>query len=105
MRGACPAFHQNCNNCHKKGHFTNVCMSINKSLNYLDNQNTQPTRAEEALDEDSFFIGAIFDISNEVKANNQQIKTIAYETNAEWLVKLPTGQTSAAKSTLVLNLM
>ena len=45
-------------------------MSINKSLNYLDNQNTQPTRAEEVLDEDNLFIGAMFDTSNEVKANN-----------------------------------
>ena len=94
MRGACPAFHRNCNNCHKKGHFTNVCMSINKSINYLDNQKTQPTRAEEALDEDNLFIGAIFDISNEVKANNQQIKTIANETDAEWLVKLSTNRTN-----------
>ena len=69
MRGACPAaFHQTCNNCHKKGHFDNVFMSTNKSLNYLDKLSTT---AEDVLDEGNFFIGAIFDISNEVKNNNQ----------------------------------
>ena len=56
-------------------------MFINKSLNYLDNQNTPPTTAN-VLGRDNFFIGAIFDISNEVKNNNQQINTIAEETNA-----------------------
>ena len=56
-------------------------MSINKSLNYLDNQNTPPTIAN-VLCRDNFFIGAIFDISNEIKNNNQQINTIAEETNA-----------------------
>ena len=30
IRRACPAFHQTCNKCHKKGHFANVCMSTNK---------------------------------------------------------------------------
>ena len=60
MRGNCPALHQTCNNCHKEGDFANVCMSTNKSLNYLDSQNTQPTTAEEPLDNDDFFIGAIF---------------------------------------------
>ena len=39
MREACPSFHQTCNNDHKKGHFANVCMCNNKSLNYLDKQN------------------------------------------------------------------
>ena len=94
MRGACPAFHQTCNNCHKKGHFANFCMSTNKSLNYLDKQNTQLTTAEEALDEDNFFIGSIFDISNEVKNNNQQINTIAEETNTEWSFALNTNGTN-----------
>ena len=69
-------------------------MSTNKSLNYLDNQNTQPTTAEEALDEDNFFIGTIFDISNEVKNNNQQINTIAEEKNAECSVTLNTNGTN-----------
>ena len=32
----CPAFDQTCNNCLKKGHFANVFMSTNKSLNDLD---------------------------------------------------------------------
>ena len=45
-----------------KGHFADVGMSTNKSLNYLDNQNTQPTIAHEALDEGNFFVGTIFDI-------------------------------------------
>ena len=57
-------------------------MSTNKSLNYLDNQNTPPTTAEEVLDEDNFFTGAIFDILNDVKNNNQQSNAIAEETNA-----------------------
>ena len=43
-------------------------MSTNKSLNYLDKLSTT---AEDVLDEGNFFIGAIFDISNEVKNNNQ----------------------------------
>ena len=59
MKRACPAFHQTCYNYHKKGHFANVCMSTNKSLNYLDTKSTPPTTPEEALDEDNFFIGAI----------------------------------------------
>ena len=80
MRGACPAFHQTCNNCHKKGHFANFCMSTNKSLNYLDNYQNMSPATTEILDEDNFFIGAIFDISNEVKNNNQQINTITEET-------------------------
>ena len=62
MRGNCPALHQTCNNCYKEGDFANVCISTNKSLNYLDSQNPQPTTAEEALDRDNFFNGAIFDI-------------------------------------------
>ena len=53
IRRACPAFHQICNKCHKKGHFANVCMSTNKYLSYLDNQNTPLTTAEETLDEDN----------------------------------------------------
>ena len=32
MRGSCSVFHQTCNNCHKKGHFANVSMSINKLI-------------------------------------------------------------------------
>ena len=69
-------------------------MSTKKSLNYLDHQNTQPTTAEEALDEDNFFLGAIFDISNEAKNNNQQINTVAEKTNAEWSVTLNTNGTN-----------
>ena len=49
------------------------------------------TTAEETLDEDSFFIGAILDTSNRVINNNQQINTIAEETNAEWSVTLNTN--------------
>ena len=94
IRGACPAFHQTCNKCHKKGHFSNVCVSTNKHLNYLDNQNTPLTKAEETLDEDNFFIGAIFDTSNGVINNNQQINTIAMETNAEWSVTLNSNGTN-----------
>ena len=62
-------------------------MSTNKSLNYIDNQNTSPTAAGKALDKESFSIGAIFDILNEVRNNNQHINTIAEETNAESSVK------------------
>ena len=94
IRGACPAFHQTCNKCHKKGHFANVCMSTNKHLNYLDNQNTPLTTAEETLDEDNFFIGAIFDNSNGVINNNQQINTIAEETIAKWSVTLNINRTN-----------
>ena len=83
MRKACPAFHHARNNCYKKGNFANVCMFTNKSLNYLDNQNTPRTTPIEALSEFNFFIGAIFDISNELKNINQKINTIAKETNAE----------------------
>ena len=57
-------------------------MFTNKSLNYLDNQNT-PRTTPIALSEFNFFIGAIFDISNELKNINQKINTIAKETNAE----------------------
>ena len=56
-------------------------MSTNKCLNYLDNQNSSPKTAIEALDEDNFFIGTVFDISNELKNNNQQINTIDEKTN------------------------
>ena len=94
IRGACPAFHQTCNKCHKKGHFTKVCMSTNKHLNYLDNQNTPLTTAEETLDEDHFCIGAILDTSNGVINNNQRINTIAEDTNAEWSVTLNTNGTN-----------
>ena len=49
-------------------------MSISKSSNYLDNHHkTPPATSGEALDEDSFFIDAIFDIPNEGKNKNQQI--------------------------------
>ena len=44
----------------------------------------QPATEDEALD--NFVIGVIFDISNEVKNNNQQINTIVKETNAKWSV-------------------
>ena len=94
IRGACPAFHQTCNKCRKKGHIANVCMSTNKHLNYLDNQNTLLTTAEGTLDEDNFFIGVIFDTSNGVINNNQQINAIAEETNAEWSVTLNTNGTN-----------
>ena len=92
IRGACPAFHQTCNKCHKKGHFANVCMSTNKHLNYRNNQNTPLTTAEETLDEDNFFIGAIFETSNGFINNNQQINTIAEETNAEWSSQPTSGK-------------
>ena len=69
-------------------------MSTNKHLNYLDNQNTPLTTAEETLDEDDFFIGAIFSTSNGVINNHQQINTIAKETNAEWSVTLNTNGTN-----------
>ena len=69
-------------------------MSTNKHLNYLDNQNKPLTTAEETLDEDNFFVGAIFDTSNGVINNNQQINTIAEETNAEWSVTLNTNGTN-----------
>ena len=84
VAGTCPAFHQTCNICHKKGHFANVCTSTNKHLNYLVNQNTPLTTAEETVDKDNFFISAIFDTSNGVINNNQQINTIADETNGKW---------------------
>ena len=83
IRGTRPASLQICNNCHKKGHFANGCMSTNKSLNCLDNQNRPIATTDEGLDEDNFFIGAIFDTSNEVKNNNQQINTITVETYTE----------------------
>ena len=46
------------------------------------------TTVEETLDEDNFFIGAIFNTSNGVINNNQQINTIPEETNTEWSVTL-----------------
>ena len=46
-------------------------MATSKSLNYLVNQNILPTTAEDILDEGNFFIGTVFDISNEVKNINQ----------------------------------
>ena len=58
-------------------------MSTNKSLNCLDNQNRPIATTDEGLEEDNFFIGAIFDTSNEVKNNNQQINTITVETYTE----------------------
>ena len=66
----------------------------NKHLNYLDNQNTLQTTAEETSDEDNFFIGAFFHTSNGVINNNQQINTIAEETNTEWSVTLNTNGTN-----------
>ena len=69
-------------------------MSTSKHLNYLDNQNTPLTTAEETLDKDYFFIGAIFETSNRVINNNQQINTIAEETNAKWSVTLDTNRTN-----------
>ena len=78
-----------CNNCPNKRHFGNVCMPTKKSLNYLDNQNTPPKTPIEALEENNFFTDAIYDISNEVK-NNQQINTITEEKNTEWSAILNT---------------
>ena len=49
MRGACPAFHQTCNDCHKKENFANACTFTNKSFNYLDNQNMPSTPAQQKL--------------------------------------------------------
>ena len=83
MSGAGTAFQNTCNKCHKKGQLFNVGMSINKYLNYLDNQNMPPTVAKEILVKGNFFIGAIFDISDEFKNNNQQINTIEKKTNIE----------------------
>ena len=68
-------------------------MFTDKSVNDLDNQSIPPTTAK-VLDEGNFFIGAIFDISNEVKINNQQINTITQETNAKWSVTLNTNETN-----------
>ena len=92
MRGVCSAFYQTCNNGHKKGNFFNVCMSTNKSLKYLDNQSRPPTTADKALDR-YFFIGAIFDILNEVK-NKQQINIIVKEANAKLSVTFNTNGTN-----------
>ena len=47
-------------------------MSTNKSLNYVDNQSTPLTTPPRNFTRRHFFIGAISDISNEVKNNNQQ---------------------------------
>ena len=69
-------------------------MSTTIHLNYLDNQNTPLTTGEETLDEDNFFIGAIFDTSDGVINNNQQINTITEETNAERSVTLDTKRTN-----------
>ena len=99
MRGASPAFHHACNNCYKKGHFANVGMFTNKSLNYLGNQNMPRTTPIEALSKCNFFIGTIFDISNELKNINQKINTIAGETNAEWSVTLNTKGTNICYKT------
>ena len=60
----------------------------------------------EVFDEDTFIIGAIFDISNEVKNNNQQTNAIAEETIGKWSVTLNTNRlTSATKLTLGLTSM
>ena len=69
-------------------------MSTNKDVNYLDNQSTPLATTEETLDEDNIFIGAICDTSNGVINNNQQINTIAEETNTEWSVTLNTNGTN-----------
>ena len=96
MRGACPAFHQTCNNCHKEEHFANVCMSTNKSLNYLGNHITPPATAGEALDGGNFFIDAIFDIPNEVKNKSINKSTQSPRIqNAEWSVTLNTNGTNS----------
>ena len=80
MRGVCSAFHQTCNNFHKKGHFVNVFMSTNKSLNYLDNKNTPPIIADEALDKDN--------LRRQMPSGQS--------------LSIPTGPKSAAKLNLVL---
>ena len=61
-------------------------MSSNKSLNYLDSQNMPPTTAE-VLDENSFFIGTIFDVSNKVN-------TITKVANVQFSVTLNTNGTN-----------
>ena len=67
-------------------------MSISKSSIYLDNHHkTPPATSGETLDEDSFFIDAIFDIPNEGKNKNQQINTIVEGANTEWSVTLNTN--------------
>ena len=63
-------------------------MSVKKSLNHLDYQNVPPITAKEILDEENFFIGTIFDISNE------QTNTMNKETNTEWSVALSTNRTN-----------
>ena len=70
-------------------------MATNKSLNYLVNQNMLPTTAEDILDEGNFFIGTVFDISNEVKNINRPTNnTIAEETSTYLSVALNTNWTN-----------
>ena len=69
-------------------------MSTNKSLNYIDNQNTPRTAAGKALNKENFSISAISDILNEVKNNNQHINTIVEETNADVKYKFNTNGTN-----------
>ena len=73
-------------------------MPTNKCLNDLDNEKTSTTTiAEETLEEGNFFIAFIYDTSNEVKNDNQQINTTTEETNA-----ILTGPTTIKESTLVV---
>ena len=82
MRGACPAFHQTCNNCHKEEHFANVCMSTNKSLNYLGNHITPPATAGEALDEgnSSLMPFLIFQMKSKTNQPTNQHNRRGYKT-------------------------
>ena len=69
-------------------------MLTSKSLNYLDNQSTHPAKADEALEKEYFLVGAIFDVSDKGKNNNQQINTIAADTSAEWSITFNTNGTN-----------
>ena len=57
--------------------------------NLLDNQNMLETDRQNMLttegisDKENFFVGALFDISNELKKNNEQINTTTEETNTK----------------------
>ena len=57
--------------------------------NLLDNQNMLPTRTTEGIsDKENFFVGALFDISNKLKNNHEQINTTTEEANTKWSVLL-----------------
>ena len=79
-------------------------MSTNKSLNYPDNRNMPPTT--EVLDEDNFFIGVIFYISNKSKATtSKSTQSARSQTLSGQSHSIPMGPTSATKPTLVLKSM